>query len=244
MHLMIAGDSFATPGTPKFSGVSELIYDGKSHGEIIAKHCKMSKVTFAGEVGLDICHSVMRAMYYILYSEVPISHIILHVTEFTRLSRRVTDYLHPTDCDREYDLFHKQLQGEKPFFEHMTYDDFERLSRFNSNISTPDFLDQTIMELHFFKQLSTLFVLDQFCKNRNIKLMVLRVTDRGQAPWLRDHTFLDYVHMLVVRDKNVYPETKSVGWDLRPGNHLFPEEHLLLANNLMSAYPEFFNLNQ
>jgi len=249
MHLLIAGDSFGlfdTPLYPTSDQTSEpegYFKQGISFGELIAKKLDID-ISCSAWGGIDINHSVMRALYYILHSKIPVTHVIINLPEHKRLNYRDMSYIDDNILEEflaRENVMERNLDSGDAFFKNIENFDLQVLAETTINGYDSIVYDRRTLIADHFSQLSTIYVLDQYCKNNNINLMVTSIGTGGHLPYLRNQEFLNYEHLIVVDKPAMYNAVdRNIDWLLRPQNHLFPDEHKKFANALLSAYPDFF----
>jgi len=240
MHLLISGDSFGEDHTPLFPGdVSTPL--GLSFGQLIAKKLD-AHISFSAAAGFNISNSVMRSVYHIMHATTPVTHVIINLPEFFRSNVRDTSLCKDLiACD---DFLEREFNIVKSFgsiFNQITQSDMDLLGEITTNTISNTQQAQIIPLLDYFCHLSTLSVLEQYCKQLDIKIMVTHIASNGRAlRSLRNQEFVTYKHLILVDEDIHIAIDGSISLDQRLGNHLFPHEHNHLAHNLLHAYPDFF----
>lgn len=260
---------FSTPEHPNYDSLEKPpTAKGYSFGELISSKLNI-QVESSAIAGAANPMTVINALRHILksqYTDQPITHCIFHYTQSGRISsnsagldlalnkNKITQEEYFKHSSNLYvNLSTKPHTLDKIILEYLTDCDFAA-----GNLSTEEtekfsqFLKDTPIAKIISDNFAYLSLLESCCKNLNIKLMVFSMfvtTKHLFAADIIDMFRLKYATRFEPKKSWHYysdVQCKTNNLDrsclvtVRPGNHLYSEEHQELANDILNQNTNFF----
>lgn len=260
---------FSTPEQPNYNSLeAPKTVEGCSFGELLSKKLKIP-VESSAIPGAANPMTVINALRHILQSQStdqPITHCIFHYTQSSRISSNCSgleralknkNMTHEEYFKHSFETFFKTADAhftlDQIILEYLTDCDFAA-----GNLSTGEtekfshYLIETPIAKIVSDNFAYLSLLENCCKNLNIKLIVfsmfvttkhLFVNDIFDMFSLKYATRFEpkkswhYYSDVQCKTNNL---DKSCLVTVRPGNHLYPNEHRELANDILRQHPNFF----
>lgn len=260
---------FSTPEYPNYDSLTPpSLVNGNSFGEVLSNKLNMP-VESSAIPGAANPMTVIHALKHILQSQntdQPITHCIFHYTQSSRVSSnnagldRVLANNNMTHDDYfkhssnlYFNLADKPYTLDKIILEYLTDCDFaaQNLSTYETE-KFSQFLKDTPIAKIVSDNFAYLSLLESCCKNLNIKLMIfsmfvsikhLFTNEKNSMFKLNYATRFEpkkswsYYSDMQCKTNNL---DRSYIVTVRPGNHLYPNEHQELANDILKQNPDFF----